>query len=259
VDHDSEKFSVLGGYKWSKGDGGIQITYYNDTSTADNPITGYKARYWLFQPYARAAFGMVYVESEFGFYTGHYREYNTGAGGPDVDYKGWRGYLMANVDIAPAYVGALAFFSSGDDKGTSDKNEGGNKIGTDFQPCLILFNYDLGRWNGVLGGQNGASATYNTDNVLAGQIFVGIKPIPKLDLKASYTMAQADKDGASTGWVSKDYGSELDVTATYKIYDNLSYMVGFAYLWAGDYFKGTNTNASVSNDYLVTHKLTLTF
>jgi hypothetical protein len=170
---------------------------------------------------------------------------------------------MANVDLAPAYVGALAFFASGNDLGTTDKNEGGNKIGTDFAPCLILFNYDLGRWNGVLGApsQNGANAssTYNTDNVMALQIFAGIKPIPKLDLKASYTGAQADTDGSTANWQSKSIGSELDLTATYKIYDTLSYMVGFAYLWAGDWFKGTNSGAKIDNDYLLTHKLTLTF
>ena len=259
VDHDSEKYSVLGGYKWSKGDAGLQITYYNDTSTADNPSTGYKARYILWYPYARATFGPLYVETEWGWLTGHYKEFNTGAGGPDQDYSGWRGYVMASYDLAPAYVGALAFFSSGNDLGTTDKNEGGAKIGTDFQPCLILWNYDLGRWNGVLGGPNGASSTYNTDNVMAVQIFAGIKPIPKLDLKASYTTAQADKDGASANWQSKNIGSELDLTATYKIYDNLSYMVGIGYLWAGDWFKGTNSAATVDNDYLITHKLTLSF
>jgi hypothetical protein len=36
-------------------------------------------------------------------------------------------------------------------------------------------------------------------------------------------------------------------------------MVGFGYLWAGDWFKGTNSGAAIDNDYLVTHKLTLTF
>ena len=82
VDHDSEKYSVLGGYRWNKGDAGLQITYYLDTSNADftggpaSANTGYKAKYWLFQPYARAAFGMVYVETEFGFYMGKYKEYN---------------------------------------------------------------------------------------------------------------------------------------------------------------------------------------
>jgi hypothetical protein len=264
VDHDSEKYSVLGGYKWKTGDAGIQITYYLDTSNADDPTTGYKGKYWLFQPYARATFGIVYAETEFGFYTGKYREYNVenGTTRQNSEYQGWRGYVMASVDLAPAYVGGLAFFAAGDDIGTSDKNEGGVKIGTDFTPCLILFNYDLGRWNGVLGGQNGLTAAvlpaYNNDNVYAWQIFAGIKPIPKLDVKASFTMAGLDKS-AVANQVSKDLGSELDITATYKIYDNLSYMVGFGYLFVGDAFKGSNAGANVDNDYLVTHKLTLTF
>jgi hypothetical protein len=152
----------------------------------------------------------------------------------------------------------LAFYSSGDDLGSANKYEGGNKIGTDFAPCLILFNYDLGRWNGVLGGRNGISVTYNADNVVAWQIFAGIKPIPKLDVKASFTGAGMDQDQVNNQ-LSKNIGTEFDLSATYKIYDNLSYMVGFGYLWAGDAFKGTNNGATVDNDYLVTHKLTLTF
>jgi hypothetical protein len=267
VDHDSEKYSVLGGYRWSKGDAGLQITYYLDTSNADNPTTGYKGKYWLFQPYARATFGMVYVETEFGFYTGKYKEFNVEnpsavPARPNTEYQGWRGYIMASVDLAPAYVGALAFYANGDDIGTTDKNEGGVKIGTDFTPCLILFNYDLGRWNGLLGGQNGLTATtfpaYNNDNVWAWQIFAGIKPIPKLDVKASFTNASLDKIVVANQ-ISRNIGSELDLSATYKIYDNLSYMVGFGYLWAGDAFQGSNASAQISNDYLLTHKMTLSF
>lgn len=49
------------------------------------------------------------------------------------------------------------------------------------------------------------------------------------------------------------------VTLKYKIYDNLEYMIGAAYLWTGDYFKGTNSNVKLSDNYLITHKLTLTF
>ncbi|MGZ3648938.1 MAG: hypothetical protein ACXU9G_07925 [Syntrophales bacterium] len=122
-----------------------------------------------------------------------------------------------------------------------------------------------------MGGQNGLSKAaasgstgpgnvggYNSDNVQALQIFAGIKPMPKLDLKASYTIASMDKD-VVVGQVSRDIGQELDISATYKIYDNLSYMVGFAYLWAGDAFKGSIAGASIDNDYLLTHKLTLSF
>src|SRR5208337_1421237 len=101
-------------------------------------------------------------------------------------------------------------------------------------------------------------------NAMMGQFFLGVKPMPKLDIKASYTIAQADQNVGATPaaaalWQSKNYGSELDVTATYKIYDNLSYMVGFGYLWAGDFWKGTNAAATIDNDYLITHKLTLSF
>jgi len=55
------------------------------------------------------------------------------------------------------------------------------------------------------------------------------------------------------------YGSEFDLTATYKIYNNLSYMIGFGYWWVGDYFKGTSASNAIDDDYIVMHKLTLSF
>ena len=70
--------------------------------------------------------------------------------------------------------------------------------------------------------------------------------------------ARADQT-PTRGYVSDVYGTEVDLTATYKIYDNLSYMVGFGYLFTGDYFKGQTATAQLSNDYIVMHRLTLTF
>jgi hypothetical protein len=179
------------------------------------------------------------------------------------------------------YAGINLVYVAGDDRGTSDKDESGAAGGTDFNPLLMLFNYDLARWNGAYGNTttgnaNGllsstaAQAITNFQpanaaqsggiyNAQIAQVFVGVKPMPKLDIKAAYAVATADKDGSSANWQSRSYGSELDITATYKIYDNLSYMVGFGYLWAGDYYKGTNAGATIDNDYLITHKLTLTF
>jgi hypothetical protein len=163
------------------------------------------------------------------------------------------------------YAGVNLVYVAGDDPGTNDKDEAGFPGCTDFNPLLMLFNWDLNRWNGATGsyGTPGATAGLNAatgiSNATVVQAFVGMKPIPKLDVRVSYAIARADQDGASTGWQDKNYGSELDVTATYKIYDNLSYMVGFGYLWAGDWFKGTSSSKEVDNDYLITHKLTLTF
>jgi hypothetical protein len=36
-------------------------------------------------------------------------------------------------------------------------------------------------------------------------------------------------------------------------------MVGFGYLFTGDYFKASDPNAKLTNDYILMHKLTLTF
>lgn len=52
---------------------------------------------------------------------------------------------------------------------------------------------------------------------------------------------------------------EVDLIATYRITNNLSYMLGGAYLFTGGYFKGMDATAKVSDNYLLINKLTLTF
>ena len=279
TDATNEKYVGAFMYNWSKGNAGLLFYYYLKSSTANfaggpsSADTGYKGQYWIFDPYFKAQLGPVYLEGEVLYATGKVKKYEVSGGGttpasPDVTVDALAAYLSGTIDFAPMYAGLTLIYVAGDDKGTVDKDEnGGLSGGPDFNPCLLLFNYDLGRWNGSLGSGSGAAGqSGGIVNAAMAQIFVGVKPIPKLDVKASYTIAQADKDGYSSnaayvagGWQSKNYGNELDITATYKIYDNLSYMVGFAYLWAGDYFKGTSSTAAVDNDYLVTHKLTLTF
>ena len=265
TDDDFEKYNLYFTYKWNTGSAGVQIQYNLDSSNSDAAATytasnGYRAKYWAFYPYVKATFGRVYLEAELGFAFGDYKEYISANNREDQDMESWRGYIMASVDLAPAYVGALAFYASGDDPGTTDKYEGGLKTGPDFNPCLILMNYDLGRWNGVMGGANGVSTTYNMDNVFGAQLFAGIKPIPRLDIKASVTYAKLNENpSATTRLHDKDLGYEADITATYMIFDNLSYMVGFGYLFAGDAYEGASHTSKVEDDFLLTHKLTLTF
>ncbi|MBE3086888.1 MAG: hypothetical protein IMZ64_11805 [Bacteroidetes bacterium] len=85
----------------------------------------------------------------------------------------------------------------------------------------------------------------------------GVRPIANLDIMASLSYATADQK--PTGYGSGSYGWEVDVTGTYKITNNLSYMLGVGYLFTGDYFKGTALNSPVRDDYMVINKLTLTF
>ncbi|MCX5844815.1 MAG: hypothetical protein NTW12_00400 [Deltaproteobacteria bacterium] len=261
-EHDYEKYSVAGMYNFTGGSAGLLIQYLLGSATADNTAVGvgYKTKAYAFVPYMKGKFGPVYVEAELGYIMGKTKAFmneGTTAATQDVDADAWRGYIMANVDLAPAYVGAQAFYASGDDPTTADKNEGVLTTGSDYSPCLILMNYDLGKWYGAVG--NYVTVGNNRNNILGGQLFAGIKPIPKLDVKFSVTAAKLNENLTTTELVSKNLGYEADLTASYKIYDNLEYMIGFGYLWAGDAFKGTVSTNTVENDYIVTHKLSLVF
>jgi hypothetical protein len=173
--------------------------------------------------------------------------------GTDLDKNGGAAYLYAKANLGPAYVGAQVGWSQGDNDAADDEDNVGWGGGTDWNPALILMNDDLNTWKA--GGVNTGNSSKT--NILLYQIFGGFDPMPKLNMQLALTYAQADK--APTGFVSKKMGWELDATATYKLYDNLSYMVGAGYLWTDDYFKGTSSANVIGNDYLLLNKLSLSF
>ena len=165
-----------------------------------------------------------------------------------------------------------------------------------FNPCLILWNFeyvDAMGWNQgnipitALGNPRTLESYQNTrymDNVFFYQLYAGMYITPKLDVVAKLAYAYADKKPrmgigpvgstltnnttnralALVGiknleFVDDKYGTELDILANYRIYNNLTYTVGFGYLWTGDYFKGYDPLATVKNNYIVMHKLNLMF
>jgi len=211
----------------------------------------------------------------------------------NVGLQAYGAYAHAKYDLKPAYVGVKFVYLSGDDNANSDKATGSimqsQQMNRSFLPTLILWNDDYQSVMGNIQGNVPAGATganrrtgqnytisQSMDNVWFYQLYAGVKPMPKLDIMAALSYATADKKPKSdvgavgaagyydpanrvTEFVSDKYGTELDITGTYKIYDNLTYMIGIGYLWTGDYFKGYDTNAKVKDNYLVTHKLTLNF
>ena len=159
------------------------------------------------------------------------------------------------------YAGGSFAYVAGDDPATTDKMEGGVfNGGRDWNPCLILFNYDNTFWTGSQLGADATSDGAPMNNTFFAQIRVGVRPVDKLDIMASFAWAHADKTPTNQ-WQSRDYGYEIDLTATYKITNNLSYMLGGGYLLTGDWFKGVNAGGTneVQNSFMVINKLTLTF
>jgi len=239
-------------YAFRVGQVGLGLFYVNNDATKQ---LGYRAQYLMVEPYAILQLGPVKITTELDYVFGKTRKYDTGFG--DIDQSSWNGWIDVVATFGPVYFGGTFAYLAGDDPGTTDKNEGGFTGGTDWNPCLIMFNYDRNYWAGSLVGQsttaiNGAPMT----NAFFYQGKVGVKPIEKLDIMASVAYANADKK--PLGYGSDAYGWEVDVTGTYKITNNLSYMLGVGYFKTGDYYKGT-TNADVNNNYIVINKLTLTF
>jgi hypothetical protein len=269
TDADNDKYGLEGVYQWKDGKAGMKVTYYNYAATkpavvGPPPGGNYIKDYTLFTPYAIAKIGPVDIQTELNYATGKLKQYDNASLGNDVSLQNISGWIDATVTFNPVYFGATFAYVSGDDPNTTDKQEGGTlNGGQDWNPCLILFSYyDLTYWAGPITGY-AASATTQTNiggpmtNAWFVQGRLGVKPIAALDIMASLSYATADKK--PTGFGSGVYGYEVDVTGTYKITNNLSYMLGVGYLFAGDYFKGTSTTASARDDYMVINKLTLTF
>jgi len=274
VDADVDIYDLGFVYKFKGGDAGLMIQNYRDARAKLNAANAYNQNLYIFDPYVKMKFGSVYVEAEGLYATGDYAKYENSPAGvaptaSDKKFEQYGLYLMANVDLAPMYVGGLFAMGSGDDGSDADKKKSGLfrllSLNQAINVSLMLMSYEYTNQVGFRSGDATVAAPNNIgyygDNIWLWQVFAGIKPMKELDIKAAITYAYADKKPkvGATEFVSDKYGTEFDLTATYKIYDNLSYMVGFGYLWVGDYFKGTNTAAVTANDYLVMHQLLLSF
>ncbi len=185
--------------------------------------------------------GPVKLQAELNYAFGKIQDYEDATS--DVKLRELSGWIDALADFGMFYAGGTFAYVSGN-KPETTKQEGGQLSGgRDWNPCLILFSYyDTYRWVGRHQRIGHTTATGDVNNAMKNAFFyqgrVGVRPIADLDIMASLAYAYADKKPFI--YLEKDYGIEFDLTATYKITNNLSYMLGVGYLWTGDYFKYNN-------------------
>jgi hypothetical protein len=270
TDLDDDQYIVGAIYNWKSGEAGMRYTFYRNAIFRTLGGTGSS----LFelnsvQPYFKAKLGPVAIQAELDYYWG----YETAEDGHEADgtFRGRRQaidfFLDAVADFNMFYIGGTFAYLSGDDPSTPTTSniEGGTYLyyggatggGVDWNPCLIMFNFDRTYWAGWLSGYGDSNGS-PMNNAWFFQLRGGVRPVAALDIMASVSYAFADQKPSAT-WLNKTYGWEFDITGTYKITNNLSYMLGVGYLLTGDYFKGTNALNDVRDDYLVINKLTLTF
>ena len=157
-------------------------------------------------------------------------------------------YLNADAKFGMVKVGGTFAYVMGDDNAYDSVKHDASNGGIDYNPALIMFNYDtMNYWVGGLGGFDNSFSGGPMKNTYFLQGRVGVSPTPQFDALLSISWAQADKKpsnsvpawtGGYQQYASGDYGFEVDLTGTYKITNNLSYMLGAGYLFTGDYFKG---------------------
>jgi hypothetical protein len=266
TDTDKDAYAIEGVYNFKDGKAGMKVIYNRD-ATSRNITNGYKATYFTITPYAIAKIGPVALQAELNWATGDSKDYELSTSGTDVKLDNLSFFLDATATFAPIYVGGTFAYISGDDPGTTDKKEGGTlKGGNDWNPCLIMFNYyDTANWVGNIYGFDSSVVNGGMSNAFFFQGRIGVKPIPQLDAMLSVSYAMADKKPGSTPmgprFTNGTYGTEVDLTGTYKITNNLSYMLGVGYLFTGDYFNGYDPVSSnkVNDDFIVVNKLTLNF
>jgi len=222
---------------------------------------GYKTNFHVIIPYVKATMGNLYIESELSWIDGELRAWEdpNALGLQDIDMKGLAFYLKGKFNLGKGYIGGLFAYTKGND--ISDATEVYvSSGGADWNPMLILWNKDYSDWNANnLGANTASGGTGNAmGNATLYQIFGGFNLRKNLDIFASISMAKADENSVA-GQIDDDYGTEFDLKATYKMFDNLEYMVGFGYFWAGDWYKGANAAQEIDNEYILFHKLTLKF
>ena len=259
ADADNDTYVLAGIYNWKGGNAGLLYKYFDRRATRLAAVP-YRTKMHALLPYVKATFGPVYVEGEVFWAFGKYAAFdNPPAGVQDKDAEGLGAYIKGQMNLGPAYFGGKVLYSMGDDN--SDPNKVKFSPGSqDLDFGLILGNDALQTWEAT-NGNGGANGSGPFDSGKANSVmygfFGGFNASPKLNLEGMVVFAQRDKVPAN--YVSKNMGWEFDLTAKYKIYDNLTYMVGMGYLVTGDYFKGINSNNSIGNDYLLLNRLSLSF
>lgn len=270
-DRDHDRYYLAVNYDGDKVDWGILYRYIRNAAgrVLENPLMDDGvARFHTLNPYIIAQLGPVKLQGELGWVTGKMPSLKPGFAVPtSTDVTSWGVGIFADATFGPVAVGLTGAWAQGDDPSTKDTIEGyGIDGGEDYNPTLILWNSNtfytkfVGQNRGFVTSANSGYTPYEPAKITNAWLFqlrAGVNPTAKLNIAASWTWAKADK--TPTNFIGDAYGNEVDLTATYKLMDNLSYMVGLGYFMPGDYFKATNASAELQSNYLLTHKLTFTF
>ncbi len=283
TDNDLDSYRIAGIYSFKGGEAGALFLWNRNATEKNLAISATTAPYlqnaYVIDPYVKVKLGPVALQAEAQYWFGDAAKWENNIPISNISISALSVFVDATADFNMFYAGGSFAYLSGDDSGTKDKVEGGiNTGGLDWNPCLIMFNQDLNYWVGNIAGhgltQPGYSGYSSVDSEMSNAWFfqgrIGVKPTAQWNVQLAVSYAMADKKpgfydltNRYFSYPNSTYGTEVDLTATYKITNNLSYMLGGGYLFTGDYFKGFDAyqlaTAKVNDDFILINKLTLSF
>ena len=258
-DFDSYRVGPIVNFKSdaAAGEAGILFVYNNVNQYRGLPLSPttapFKQDMYVIQPYFKAKFGPVAMQGEVNYAFGE-RDFETNLV-DDKDINSWTAWLDADANFGMFSVGGSVAYVQGQDPAETDEINNALTGGRDWNPCLIMYNNNM--FYTWIGAMPGAVENVNGEitNAIFGQVRGSVTPIPQLTAGMSLSYARADEDLGG----DSEKGFEVDLTGTYKITNNLSYMLGVGYLFTGDFYKGPAGTGDIEDDYVVLNKLTLSF
>jgi len=210
------------------------------TPGVQNVVGGEGLNTYALSLYGNTNIGPVALSAEFA-----YRGGSVDVLTDTVDFNGYAGTLRAAMDLKAAKVGAEFGYVSGDEDPADDSIDA-YITPWSFSPFAIIGELAINGMNlnggasGTLAAGLGGESTYSDylSNIIYGKLYAQMSPMPKLDLYAAIGYAVTAQDTLDTLGNTRDdeIGTEIDLSATYKITPNLAYNATFGYLFTGKFF-----------------------
>jgi hypothetical protein len=202
--------------------------------------------------YGNAQFGPLALTAEFVYQGGSATSLGGIFDAGDIDINSYAGVGRATYELPMITIGAEGGFITGQDLNeTSEVNA--YLTPYSFSPFSILGNFAINgmdllgmatRLPGTLSSSDPGSYSDFVSNMVYGKLFAQASPIPKLDayLGVGYAVSEQDRWDTGKGYL----GTEVDLSLTYAITENLSYNFTGGYLFIGDFFDDANSAANIS-------------
>ncbi|ABW65821.1 hypothetical protein [Desulfosudis oleivorans] len=269
-DADTDVYYLFGSLKQEGLEAGLLAAYARDTTSSSMTATKQ-----ALLPYGKFTAGPLSVRGEIIYEFG---EMDFDGATPDVDIDTLSYALEGSfsLDMARLYLGwvSVSGQEDGDDMTMGNMTYGG--LGDDFNPLALLTNdlgakmlnskASLGNIMAVDAGMPGATLSSADVVALCGVnlLYAGadVAVNDKLNVAGIIGYAMANEDDLLTGTGIDDvYGTEVDVTVTYQIMDNLEYQCTLAYLMTEDllaFTKSVGPN-NADDNFGIMHQIKASF